>query len=77
AIEMAGYLEGELVGDLETVHDERRDSVLLGKLEAAHAHLVIDDQKIELMDISLPGFNGFEAARLIRQMEETGGGIRT
>jgi CheY-like chemotaxis protein len=30
-----------------------------------------------LMDISLPGFNGFEAARLIRQMEETGGGTRT
>ena len=33
--------------------------------------------QIVLMDISLPGFNGFEAARLIRQMEETGGGIRT
>ncbi|MGR9273536.1 response regulator [Rhizobium leguminosarum] len=33
--------------------------------------------QIVLMDISLPGFNGFEAARLIRQMEETGGGTRT
>ncbi|EJL51561.1 PAS domain S-box [Rhizobium sp. CF122] len=28
--------------------------------------------KIILMDISLPGFNGFEAARLIRQTEEDG-----
>ncbi|MGV4792889.1 response regulator [Rhizobium sp. F40D2] len=33
--------------------------------------------QIVLMDISLPGFNGFEAARLIRQMEETGGASRT
>ncbi|MDR9775651.1 response regulator [Rhizobium hidalgonense] len=33
--------------------------------------------EIVLMDISLPGFNGFEAARLIRQMEETGGTSRT
>ena len=33
--------------------------------------------QIVLMDISLPGFNGFEAARLIRQMEETGGETRT
>jgi len=32
--------------------------------------------KIILMDISLPGFNGFEAARLIRQTEE-GGSART
>ncbi|MBB3540069.1 MULTISPECIES: response regulator [unclassified Rhizobium] len=32
--------------------------------------------KIILMDISLPGFNGFEAARLIRQTEE-GGSSRT
>ncbi len=32
--------------------------------------------KIILMDISLPGFNGFEAARLIRQTEE-GGSTRT
>ncbi|CCM74594.1 response regulator [Rhizobium mesoamericanum] len=32
--------------------------------------------KIILMDISLPGFNGFEAARLIRQTEE-GGRSRT
>ncbi len=32
--------------------------------------------KIILMDISLPGFNGFEAARLIRQTEE-GGSRRT
>ncbi len=28
--------------------------------------------QIVLMDISLPGLNGFEAARIIRQMEETG-----
>ncbi|MBB3648411.1 PAS domain S-box-containing protein [Rhizobium sp. BK619] len=33
--------------------------------------------QIVLMDISLPGFNGFEAARLIRQMEETGGTSHT
>ncbi|MGO6904055.1 response regulator, partial [Rhizobium ruizarguesonis] len=33
--------------------------------------------QIVLMDISLPGFNGFEAARLIRQMEETGDGTHT
>ncbi|KPH10062.1 response regulator [Rhizobium acidisoli] len=33
--------------------------------------------QIVLMDISLPGFNGFEAARLIRQMEETGGKSHT
>ncbi|RUM26092.1 response regulator [Rhizobium vallis] len=33
--------------------------------------------QIVLMDISLPGFNGFEAARLIRQMEEAGGEVRT
>ncbi|OWV71907.1 histidine kinase [Rhizobium sp. R634] len=33
--------------------------------------------QIVLMDISLPGFNGFEAARLIRQMEETGDAFRT
>lgn len=32
--------------------------------------------QIVLMDISLPGFNGFEAARLIRQMEEQEG-LRT
>ncbi|MBB3521307.1 response regulator [Rhizobium sp. BK456] len=33
--------------------------------------------QIVLMDISLPGFNGFEAARLIRQMEESGGTSHT
>jgi CheY-like chemotaxis protein len=32
--------------------------------------------RIVLMDISLPGFNGFEAARLIRQVE-AGGPSRT
>ena len=32
--------------------------------------------QIVLMDISLPGFNGFEAARLIRQVE-AGGPSRT
>ncbi|WP_064686119.1 response regulator [Rhizobium bangladeshense] len=33
--------------------------------------------QLVLMDISLPGFNGFEAARLIRQMEEAGVAART
>ncbi|MGO7976086.1 hypothetical protein ACC705_34645, partial [Rhizobium ruizarguesonis] len=32
--------------------------------------------QIVLMDISLPVFHGFEAARLIRQMEETGDGTQ-
>lgn len=80
---MAGDLEGELVGDLETVHDERRDAVLLGKFEAAHAHLVVDDQKIErdaggggdfqepLLFILAADRAGFEA--VFRQRPQRGG----
>ncbi len=47
AVEMAGDLKGQLVGKLETVHDQRRDAVLPGKFQAAHAHLIVDDQKIQ------------------------------